>query len=60
MKNPPSTVQEAFELAIKTETQIQVANRFKMELISDFPSADINEIGTDDTSCDKFKIKKVS
>ena len=31
-KNPPHTVQEAFDLAIKTETQIQVADSFKMEL----------------------------
>ena len=34
LKNPPHTVQEAFDLAIKTETQIQVADSFKMELTS--------------------------
>ena len=32
LKNPPHTVQEAFDLASKTETQIQVADSFKMEL----------------------------
>ena len=44
LKNPPHTVQEAFDLAIKTETQIQVADSFKMELNSNFTSMDINEI----------------
>ena len=42
MKNSAHTVQEAFDLAIKTERQIQVASSFKMELISDIPSAEIN------------------
>ena len=60
LKNPPHTVQEAFDLAIKTETQIQVADSFKMELSSDFPSADINEIYTDDRSSDEFEVNEVS
>ena len=54
LKNPPSTVQEAFDLAIKTETQIQVADSFKMELTNNFASADINEIRADETSSDEF------
>ena len=58
LKNPPHTVQEAFDLTIKTETQIQVADSFKMELTSNFASADINEISTDDTSCDEFEGKQ--
>ena len=60
LKNPPCTVQEAFDLTIKTETQIQVADSFKMELTSNFASADINEISTDDTSFDEFEINEVS
>ena len=59
-KNPPHSVQEAFDLAIKTETQIQVADSFKMELNSNFTSMDINEISADDTSSDEFEINKVS
>ena len=43
-KNLPHTVQEAFDLSIKTETQIQVADSFKMELNSNFTSMDINKI----------------
>ena len=53
-------VQQVFDLTFKTETQIQVADSFKMELSSNFASADINEIHTDDTSCDKFDVNKVS
>ena len=50
LKNPPHTVQEVFDLAIKTETQIQVADSFKMELNSNFTLIDINE----------FKVNEVS
>ena len=60
LKNQPCTVQEAFDPAIKTETQIQVADSFKIELFSDFSSIDVNKIDTCDTSCDKLKINKVS
>ena len=60
LKNPPHTVQEAFDLAIKTETQIQVADNFKMELNSNFISMDINEISTDETSSDEFEVNEVS
>ena len=59
LKNPPHTVQEVFDLAIKTETQIQAVASFKMELSNDFPSADINEIYTDDTSSDEFEVNEV-
>ena len=60
LKNPPHTVQEAFDLAIKTETQIQVADSFKMELTNNFASANINEISQDETSSDEFKINEMS
>ena len=59
LKNPLHTVQEMFDLAIKTETQIQVADSFKMELTNNFASADINEIGTDETSSDEFEVNEV-
>ena len=60
LKNSPYTVQEAFDLAIKTETQIQVANSFKKEFTNNFTSADINEISADDTSSDEFEVNEVS
>ena len=60
LENLPHTVQEAFDLAIKTETQIQVADSFKMELNINFTSMDINEISTDDTSSDEFEVNEVS
>ena len=60
LKNPPHTVQEVFDLAIRSETQIQVANSFKMELSSDFSSAEINEIEMSETSCDDFEVNEVA
>ena len=60
LKNPPHTVQEVFDLAIKTETQIQVADSFKMELTNNFASANINEISADETSSDEFEVNEVS
>ena len=50
LKNPPHTVQEAFDLAIKTKTQIQATGSFKMELTNNFAFANINEISADETS----------
>ena len=44
LKNQPDTVQEAFDLAIKTETQIQVADSFKMEFTNNFTLADIKKL----------------
>ena len=60
MRNPPLTVQEAFDLATRTEMHIQVADSFKMELTNNFPSLNINEISADDTSSDEFEVNKVS
>ena len=60
LKNPLHTVQESFDLAIKTETQIHVADSFKIELNSNFTSANINEISADETSSDKFEVNEVS
>ena len=60
LRNPPCMVQEAFDLTTRIETQIQVADSFKMELSSGFSALDINEINTCDTSCDKLEINEVS
>ena len=51
-------VQEAFDLTTRIETQIQVADSFKMELSSGHSALDINEIDTCDTSCDELEIMR--
>ena len=53
-------VQEAFDLATRIETQIQVTNSFKMELSNGHSTLDINKIDTCDTSCDELEINEVS
>ena len=54
MRKPPCTVQEAFNLADSIESQIQVADSFKLELSNDFPTVDINEVSAEETSRDDF------
>ena len=44
MKNPPRTVQEVFNLAERSESQIQVVGSFKLELTRDFPTVEVNKI----------------
>ena len=46
MRNPPRTVQETFNLADRIESQIQVADSFKLELTNDFSPVEVNEINT--------------
>ena len=60
MRTPPHTVQEAFDLATRVETQLQIADSFKMEMSNNFDSMDINEISTEETSSDKFEVNEVS
>ena len=59
-KNPPHTIQEAFDLTIKMETQIQIADSFKLELSSNSSSVDVNEINIGDISGDDFEVNNVS
>ena len=60
LKNPPCTVHKTFDLAIKTETQILVADSFKMELTNNFAMTNIKEISADKTSSDEFEVNEVS
>ena len=60
MRNPPRTVQEAFDLADRIESQIQVVDSFKLELPNDFFPAEINEVSTEETSGDEFEVNEVS
>ena len=60
MRNPPHTVQEAFNQADRIESQIQVADSFKLELTNDFSPVEVNEISTDETSGNEYEINEVS
>ena len=60
MRNPPRTVQEAFDLADRIESQIQVADSFKLGLSNDFFPVEINEVSTEETSGDEFEVNEVS
>ena len=60
MRNPPHTVQEAFNLAERIKSQIQVADSLKLELTNDFLPVEVNEISADETSGNEFEINEVS
>ena len=60
MRNPPRTVQEALNLADRIESQIQIADSFKLELTRDFSTMEVNEISADKTSGDEYEINEVS
>ena len=53
-------MQEAFNLAIKIESQIQITESFKMDLNNDFPLVKINEISAEESSSDELKINEMS
>ena len=55
MRNPPHTVQEAFNLADRIKSKIQVADSFKLELTNDFSPVDVNGISADETSGDEYE-----
>ena len=59
MRNQPRTVQEAFDLVIEIETQIQITESFKIDLSNDFPLVDINEISTEESSRDELVINEM-
>ena len=59
MRNPPSTVKRAFELASDVEKQLQVTDSFKLELPS-YPSSELNEMNTEETSGDEAELHKIS
>ena len=60
MRNPPCTVQEAFNLADRIESQIQVADSFKLELTNNFSPVEVNEISADKTSGNEYEINELS
>ena len=56
MRNPLHTVQEAFNLADRIESQIQVSDSFKLELTNNLSPVEVNEISADKTSGDEYEI----
>ena len=60
MRNPPHTVQEAFNLADRIKSQIQVADSFKLELTNNFSAVEVKKISAIETSGDEFEINEVS
>ena len=60
MRNPSRTVQEAFDLEDRIESQIQVADSFKLELSNDLFPAEINEVSAEETSGNEYKVNEVS
>ena len=60
MRNPPRNVQEAFNLADRIESQIQVADSSKLELSNDFFPVEINKVSTEETSGDGSEVNEVS
>lgn len=60
LRNSPHTVQEAFDLEVRMETQMQVTNTFKLELSGSCISADINEIIIGDLSIHDLEVNEVS
>ena len=60
MKNPPWTVQEAFKLADKVESQLHVADSFKLELSNNFSPVEVNEMSEGETSGNEFEVNEMS
>ena len=60
MRNPPHTVQEAFDLTSRIKNQIQVVDSFKMELLNNFPMVDANEISADKNSGGEYEVNEMS
>ena len=59
MRHPPTTVERAFELACDVEKQLQVTNSFKLDFPT-YPSRELNEISTEETSGDEQEINEIS
>ena len=59
MRRKPRTVQDVFSLAADIETQIQVADSFKLDLMNDLPPVEVNEVSTGETSGEEYEVNKV-
>ena len=59
MRNPPNTVERAFELANDVEKQLQVADSFKLDCPT-YPSRELNEMSTEDSSGDENEVNEIT
>ena len=59
MRNPPRTIQEAFRLVDDVESQLQVADSFKLELTNNFNSMEVNEMSVEEASGDEFEVNEM-
>ena len=59
MRQPPSTVERAFELASNVEKQLQVTDSLKLEFPS-YPSNELNEMSMEETSGDEQELNEMS
>ena len=59
MRNPPRTIQDILKLADNVESQLQVADSFKLELTNNFHSMEVNEMSADETSGDEFEVNEM-
>ena len=59
MRNPPNTVERAFELANDVEKQLQVMDSFKLDFPT-YPSRELNEMSTEETSGDEQEVNEIT
>ena len=55
-----STIQEAFKLADEVQSQLQVADSFKLELSNNFSSIQVNEMSAEEIWGDEFEVNEMS
>ena len=60
MRNPPRTIQEAFRLADNVESQLQVADSFKLEMTDNFHHMEVNEMSAEEASGNEFEVNEMS
>ena len=60
MRNPPRTVQDVFKLVDDVESQLQVADSFKLELTNNFHPMEVNEMSAEEASGDEFEVNEMS
>ena len=60
MRNPPRTIQDAFKLADDVESQLQIADSFKLELTNNFHPMEVNEMSGEEASGSEFEVNEMS
>ena len=60
IRNPPRTIHDAFRLVEDVESQLQVADSFKLELTNNSHSMEINEMSAEEASGNEFEVNKMS